>query len=98
VWTATIPKFPYRTNVTYTITASDNAGNTITTDQLGYKYQYTVVPEYPIMFIPFLWMAGLLAIVLIARKKAVSRRCSARTVDTLSQEANSNVCYTCASC
>jgi parallel beta-helix repeat protein len=84
VWTATIPKFPYRTNVTYTIAASDNAGNTITTEQLGYKYQYTVVPEYPIMFIPFLWMAGLLVIVLIARKRSVSRRCSARTVGTLS--------------
>jgi len=98
VWTATIPKFPYRTNVTYTIAASDNAGNTITTEQLGYKYQYTVVPEYPIMLIPFLWMAGLLAILLIARKKAVSRRCSARTLDTLSQEANRNVSFRFASC
>jgi parallel beta-helix repeat protein len=98
VWTATLPKFPYRTNVTYTIAASDNAGNTITTEQLGYKYQYTVVPEYPIMLIPFLWMAGLLAILLIARKKAVRRRCSARTLDTLSQEANRNVSFRFALC
>ena len=84
VWTATIPRLPYGTNVTYTIVASDNAGNTVTTEQLGYEYRYTVVPEYPIMFILSLWMAGLLAMALKAKKKTVSRRCSARTLDTLS--------------
>jgi hypothetical protein len=84
VWTATIPKFPYGTNVTYTIMATDNAGNTVTAEQLGYEYRYTVVPEYQIMFILFLWMAGLLVMALKAKKQTVSRRCSARTPDTFS--------------
>jgi len=83
VRTATIPKFPYRTNVTYTIVASDNAGNTVTTEQLGYEYRYSVVPEYQTVFILFLWMAGLLVLALIAKKQTVNRRCSARTPDTL---------------
>lgn len=74
VWTAMIPKLPYRTNVTYTIAATDNAGNTITSEQLGYNYQYTVVPEYPVVFIALLCMAGLFVVVLGVRKKMCDRR------------------------
>lgn len=69
VWTATIPPLTYGTNVSYNIIASDNAGNTITTEQLGYEYQYTVVPEYPFQLILFPFMAGLLAALFAAKRK-----------------------------
>ena len=69
VWTATIPPLPYGTNVSYTVIASDNAGNTVTTEQLGYVYQYTVVPEYPFHFILFLFMTGVLTALFAAKRK-----------------------------
>jgi len=47
IWTATIPEFPYCTNVTYMIIAEDTVGNTITTEEMGYEYQYHVIPEFP---------------------------------------------------
>jgi hypothetical protein len=47
VWNATIPAFPYCTNVTYMVIAEDNASNTITTEEMGHEYQYHVIPEYP---------------------------------------------------
>jgi len=46
VWNATIPAFPDGTNVTYIITAEDNANNNVTTLALGYNLQYRVVPEF----------------------------------------------------
>jgi len=46
IWNATIPAFPYGTNVTYRIIAEDNMNNTITTEDLGYEYQYSVIPEF----------------------------------------------------
>jgi hypothetical protein len=45
IWNATIPAFPSGTNITYTISAQDKAGNTITSEQLGYVLSYYVVPE-----------------------------------------------------
>ncbi len=45
IWNATIPAFRYNTNVTYTVAAEDNVGNSITTEQMGYDYQYHVIPE-----------------------------------------------------
>jgi hypothetical protein len=47
IWTAIIPEFPYGTNVTYIIVAKDDMNNTITTEDLGYEYQYQVIPEFP---------------------------------------------------
>jgi hypothetical protein len=44
IWNSTIPAFPYGTNITYIVAATDSAGNTVTTQQLGYTYHYTVVP------------------------------------------------------
>lgn len=44
-WSATIPAFPENTNVTYVIIAEDKAGNTITTEETGYIYDYHVIPE-----------------------------------------------------
>jgi len=57
-WTATIPAFPQGTNVTYVITVEDNAGNVITSKNLGYELDYPVVPEFTLPI-----MLGLLAVV-----------------------------------
>ena len=38
IWSATIPVFSVSTNVTYTITAEDTAGNAATTDIMEYTY------------------------------------------------------------
>jgi hypothetical protein len=69
IWNATIPPQPYGTNVTYVIIAEDNVGNTITTEQLGYEYEYHVVPEFTLstVVIALVFMTSLIAI--ISRKK-----------------------------
>ncbi len=46
IWNATIPPFPYCTNITYVIIAEDNANNTITTEEMEYDTQYHVISEY----------------------------------------------------
>ncbi len=65
LWNATIPAFPYGTNVTYTIMAEDKANNTITTEELfGYLYQYEVIPEFPsLLILPLFMIATLLVCV-----------------------------------
>jgi len=68
VWNATIPKFPYCTNVTYAIIAEDNANNTITTEEMGYEYQYHVIPEFPSFIILSLFMLFTLIAVALAKK------------------------------
>jgi hypothetical protein len=75
IWNATIPAFPYGTNVTYIIIAVDNAGNTITTEQIhGYKYEYPVVPEFPLAAVLFaLMITTLLAATAFRRKTAQHR-------------------------
>jgi parallel beta-helix repeat protein len=75
IWNATIPAFPYGTNVTYVIIAEDNAGNTITTEQIyGYKYEYPVVPEFPLATVLFaLMMTTLLAATVFKRKTSWHR-------------------------
>ena len=42
VWSADIPAFPINTTLTYTITAEDKAGNTVTTGEQDYDY---IIPE-----------------------------------------------------
>jgi parallel beta-helix repeat protein len=71
IWNATIPGFPYGANVTYLIVAEDNAGNTITTEQIyGYKYEYSVVPEFPLPTILFAFtLITLLLAVAFRRRK-----------------------------
>ena len=51
IWNATIPGFPSGTNVTYTISAEDNVGNRITTVEMGYDIQYSVIPEFTLLII-----------------------------------------------
>ncbi|MEM2105982.1 MAG: hypothetical protein QXV21_05925 [Candidatus Bathyarchaeia archaeon] len=61
VWSATIPSFPYCTNVTYAIEAEDNVGNFATTVEMGYVIQYHVIPEFQsFLILPVLIAASLL--------------------------------------
>jgi hypothetical protein len=45
IWNSLIPPYPSGTNITYTIIAVDKAGNSITSDDLGFTYTYRVIPE-----------------------------------------------------
>jgi hypothetical protein len=70
IWNATIPAFPYGTNITYIILAEDNVGNTVTSEELGYEYQYQVIPEFPSFHIIVLFaIATLLAVITRIRKQ-----------------------------
>lgn len=69
IWNGTIPAFPYCTNVTYVIMAEDNANNTITTAEMGYEYQYHVVPEFSSITIVLLFMMTTLAVIVVHRRK-----------------------------
>lgn len=60
IWSGTIPRFPYGTNVTYTILAEDNVGNRITTVEMGYDIQYTVIPEFTLVAILSLFVIATL--------------------------------------
>ncbi|MDH5376240.1 MAG: hypothetical protein OEZ21_04830 [Candidatus Bathyarchaeota archaeon] len=52
--------------------AEDNANNTITTEDMGYEYQYYVIPEFPLLIImPLLMMTTLLAVIVCRRKHSV---------------------------
>jgi hypothetical protein len=63
-WNATIPACPQGTNITYAIIAEDNLGNTITTQELGYYYQYSVIPEFPpFLIVPLFMITTLLAVI-----------------------------------
>jgi hypothetical protein len=71
IWNATIPAFPFSTNVTYVIMAEDNANNTITTEEVfGYEYEYNVIPEFPsFLILPLFIIATLLAVTVYRRKQ-----------------------------
>jgi len=70
IWNATIPALPYCTNVTYSIMAEDKAGNSITTIEMGYEYQYPVIPEFPTAIImPLFTIATLLTLIVYRRKQ-----------------------------
>jgi len=69
MWNSTIPQFPGDAKITYVITVSDNAGNTVTTQQLGYTFQYWVVPEFTALTIVFLLILVTLPVILIRTRK-----------------------------
>jgi predicted secreted protein with PEFG-CTERM motif len=70
IWNGAIPSFPVGTNVTYTIIAQDNAGNSISSKAQGYKFEYPVVPEFPtIALLPILFAATLSAALVLRRKR-----------------------------
>jgi hypothetical protein len=71
VWTATIPAFLDRTNVTYRIIATDSVDNTITTEKRGYEYQSTV-PEFPSqILLPVFIIVIVLAVIVYNRKRSI---------------------------
>jgi hypothetical protein len=72
-WNATIPSFPLGTNITYVLRAEDSVGNSITTIEMGYTYQYPVIPEFPIIIMLSLFMLTTpLAALLYRRRKSAS--------------------------
>lgn len=73
VYSATIPGFPYCTNIEYIVLAEDDANNTITTEDMGYEYQYHVIPEFPSPVILVLSMILTMLTVVFTRKHTPSR-------------------------
>jgi len=71
IYNATIPQFPYRTNVTYVIIAEDNVDNTITTEEIGYELNYQVIPEFPLTIITFFMITTLPAVIVYRSKHPV---------------------------
>lgn len=69
LYNATIPEFPYCTNVTYVIIAEDNTNHTITTVDMGYTYQYHVIPEFSSFLIMPLFMIATLLVVMVYKRK-----------------------------
>jgi hypothetical protein len=71
IWNATIPKFPYGTNVTYTISAEDNVGNSITTVEMGYDIQYNVISELSsFLALPLFMITTITAAAVYRRKRS----------------------------
>jgi hypothetical protein len=70
VWSTTLPEFPYGTNVTYTVSAEDNVGNSITTAEMGYDIQYRVIPEFPASFgLLFFAIATVIMVIFLKRRR-----------------------------
>jgi hypothetical protein len=63
-WGTVIQPYPYGTTVVYSIFAQDYANNSISTESLGYMYDYSVVPEFPLtatlmlILLPFAILLG----------------------------------------
>jgi hypothetical protein len=74
-YNATIPPFPYGTNVAYVITAEDGAGNINSTQLMGLTYSYEVTPEFPsFLILPLFMMATLLAVIASKKKVVITRQ------------------------
>jgi hypothetical protein len=69
IWTATIPKFPYCTNVTYAIAAEDNVGNAASTAEMGYDIQYHVIPESTALAMTLLLLVATSLAAMIYKRK-----------------------------
>jgi hypothetical protein len=69
IWNATIPAYPQGTSITYAILAEDNVGNTITTQELGYYYQYSVIPEFPSVIVALLGLAFVATMTSLSKKR-----------------------------
>jgi hypothetical protein len=75
VWNGTVPKFDLLTWVNYTITAQDLVGNVATTEQeLGYSYQYQVIPEHSLTLVAAFLIVTSLAVATTRRAKMRNRK------------------------
>jgi hypothetical protein len=70
-YNGTIPRLPYCTNVTYVIIAEDNFNNIITTEEMGQKYKYHVIPEFSLQLVLPILAASTLLTVLIRKRKQI---------------------------
>jgi nitrous oxidase accessory protein NosD len=71
IWHGTIPSFPAGTNVTYAIIAYDNIGNSVSSEDQGYTFEYPVVPEFPsFIVLPLFIIATLLTVIVCKRKRS----------------------------
>jgi parallel beta-helix repeat protein len=72
IWHGNIPPFPAGTNVTYEIVAYDDIGNSVSSEDQGYIFEYPVVPEFSsFLIVPILLTATLVAIFVPKRKYSV---------------------------
>jgi uncharacterized protein YegL len=71
-YNATIPAFAFGTHITYVIIAEDFANNSVTTQSMGYDYNYDVIPELPTSSLILLFMIVTILIVFIRRKRGFS--------------------------
>ena len=70
-YNATIPAFAHGTHVTYVVVAEDFANNSITTQNIGYDYDYDVIPELPASLLLLVFMiATLLSVIVYRRSRA----------------------------
>lgn len=77
IWNSSIPTLSYGTNVTYIIMARDNAGNNVTTQALGFTYNYQVVPEFPMLPTAlFIFTISTLLIAVLNKRKQHARKAS----------------------
>ena len=72
IWSYTIPEFPDGEEITYTIITEDNAGNTITTEQMEQTYEYQVIPEFP-SWATLLFALCTVAVVLVVYKQKLCK-------------------------
>lgn len=70
-YSAIIPVFSYGSNVTYVVITEDEAGNIVSTEDLGYEYTYEVIPEYSMWLLPSLLLTAI-TIVVINKKNVTS--------------------------
>lgn len=77
-YNGTIPQFSNGTRITYMLIAEDNANNTITTQQMGYDYQYQVVQELPPLLTAPILVATTLFTVISVRKRKLRMKSSLR--------------------
>jgi parallel beta-helix repeat protein len=73
MWNATIPMYPFGTQITYIVIADDGLGNRITTEDLGYVYEYQVVPEFPTFLVLPIFMIATLLVMIVYKRKHLTR-------------------------
>jgi hypothetical protein len=72
IWQGNIPSFPVGTNVTYAIIAYDDIGNSVSSEDQGYTFEYPVVPEVPsFLVLPIFMAATLMAVIVLKRRYSV---------------------------
>jgi hypothetical protein len=69
IWQTTIPAFPSNTNVTYSVTAEDYAGNSISTENFQYESGQPTVNEYTSIFLLFILLTATALTLTISKRR-----------------------------